>query len=52
MNDVLLNDIEQVQADLYVQTHSTNPLLRTETIHAALDAFADCTRPFTTRFSP
>jgi CMP-N-acetylneuraminic acid synthetase len=41
MNDVLLNDIEQVQADLYVQTHSTNPLLRTETIQAALDAFLD-----------
>jgi CMP-N-acetylneuraminic acid synthetase len=41
MNDVLLNDIEQVEADLYVQTHSTNPLLRTETIQAALDAFLD-----------
>ena len=39
MNDVLLNDIEQVDADLYVQTHSTNPLLRAETIEAALDAF-------------
>jgi CMP-N-acetylneuraminic acid synthetase len=41
MNDVLLNDIEQVDADLYVQTHSTNPLLRAETIQAALDAFLD-----------
>jgi CMP-N-acetylneuraminic acid synthetase len=41
MNDVLLNDIEQVEADLYVQTHSTNPLLRAETIQAALDAFLD-----------
>jgi CMP-N-acetylneuraminic acid synthetase len=41
MNDVLLSDIEQVQADLYVQTHSTNPLLRTETIQAALEAFLD-----------
>jgi CMP-N-acetylneuraminic acid synthetase len=39
MNDVLLNDIEQVDADLYVQTHSTNPLLRTDTINGALDAF-------------
>jgi CMP-N-acetylneuraminic acid synthetase len=39
MNDVLLNDIEQVDADLYLQTHSTNPLLRTETIQEALDAF-------------
>jgi CMP-N-acetylneuraminic acid synthetase len=41
MNDVLLNDIEQVDADLYVQTHSTNPLLRAETIQAALDTFLD-----------
>lgn len=41
MNDILLNDIEQVEADLYVQTHSTNPLLRAETIQAALDAFLD-----------
>jgi CMP-N-acetylneuraminic acid synthetase len=39
MNDVLLNDIDQIDADLYVQTHSTNPLLKTETISAALDAF-------------
>jgi CMP-N-acetylneuraminic acid synthetase len=39
MNDVLLNDIEQVDADLYVQTHSTNPLLKTETIQEALEAF-------------
>lgn len=41
MNDVLLNDIEQVNADLYVQTHSTNPLLRAETIQDALDAFLE-----------
>jgi CMP-N-acetylneuraminic acid synthetase len=39
MNDVLRNGIEHVQADLYVQTHSTNPLLRAETITRALDAF-------------
>lgn len=39
MNDVLLNAIDQVPADLYVQTHSTNPLLRPETIRRALDAF-------------
>lgn len=41
MNDVLLNDIEQVEAELYVQTHSTNPLLRAETIQAALGKFLD-----------
>jgi CMP-N-acetylneuraminic acid synthetase len=41
MNDILLNDVEQVEADLYVQTHSTNPLLRAETIQAALTVFLD-----------
>jgi CMP-N-acetylneuraminic acid synthetase len=41
MNDVLLHDIEQVHADLYVQTHSTNPLLRPETIQLALDTFLE-----------
>ncbi|MEJ7787256.1 MAG: acylneuraminate cytidylyltransferase family protein [Solirubrobacteraceae bacterium] len=39
MNDVLLHDIEQVPADLYVQTHSTNPLLRPATITTALESF-------------
>lgn len=39
MNDVLLHDVNQVEADLYVQTHSTNPLLRTETITQALEDF-------------
>jgi CMP-N-acetylneuraminic acid synthetase len=39
MNDILLHDVEQVQADLYVQTHSTNPLLRAETIQSALEDF-------------
>jgi CMP-N-acetylneuraminic acid synthetase len=39
MNDVLLNDVRQVDADLYLQTHSTNPLLRAETIKAALEQF-------------
>lgn len=39
MNTVLLHDVSQVSADLYLQTHSTNPLLRTETITAAIEAF-------------
>jgi len=32
MNEVLLHDTAQIQADFYLQTHSTNPLLRPETI--------------------
>lgn len=39
MNDILLHDTEQVQADYYLQTHSTNPLLRAVTISAAITAF-------------
>jgi len=36
MNEVLLYDTSQVEADFYLQTHSTNPLLRTETITRAI----------------
>ena len=41
MNDILLYDSEQVQADFYLQTHSTNPLLRAETVSAAVAAFLE-----------
>jgi CMP-N-acetylneuraminic acid synthetase len=39
MNDVLLHDVAQVAADFYLQSHSTNPLLRSETIERAISAF-------------
>ncbi|UCG13679.1 MAG: acylneuraminate cytidylyltransferase family protein [Deltaproteobacteria bacterium] len=39
MNQVLLYDVSQVEADYYLQTHSTNPLLRAETISRALRLF-------------
>jgi CMP-N-acetylneuraminic acid synthetase len=39
MNDVLLHDISQVEADYYLQTHSTNPLLLPETIDLAVKQF-------------
>jgi CMP-N-acetylneuraminic acid synthetase len=35
MNEILLYDTAQVKADLYLQTHATNPLLRPETISQA-----------------
>lgn len=38
MNRILADDIAAVPADLYVMTHVTNPLLRTETIAAAIGA--------------
>jgi CMP-N-acetylneuraminic acid synthetase len=39
MNDVLLNTIEQVNADVVLQTHSTNPFLSSDTVQHALDVF-------------
>jgi CMP-N-acetylneuraminic acid synthetase len=39
MNDVLLNVINQVQADFYLQTHSTNPILTSVTIEAGIQKF-------------
>jgi CMP-N-acetylneuraminic acid synthetase len=36
MNDILLYDTERLQADFYLQTHSTNPLLKPETISRAI----------------
>ncbi|MGH6945224.1 MAG: cytidylyltransferase domain-containing protein [Geminicoccaceae bacterium] len=41
MNDVLLNATKQVEADFYLQTHSTNPLLTEATITRALEVFLD-----------
>jgi CMP-N-acetylneuraminic acid synthetase len=40
MNDILLHDTGQIQADFYLQTHSTNPLLRPQTISRAVETFA------------
>ena len=36
MNEVLLHDTAQVSGDFYLQTHSTNPLLRPQTVSAAI----------------
>lgn len=39
MNDILLYDTGQVEAEFYLQTHSTNPLLKAETVSQAIQAF-------------
>jgi len=39
MNDILLYDTAQVEADFYLQTHSTNPLLKAGTISSGVQAF-------------
>lgn len=41
MNDVLLHDVAEVEADVYLQTHCTNPLLRPETVSDAVRSWRD-----------
>lgn len=41
MNDVLLNAVRQVDADFYLQTHSTNPLIQAATVNNAVQTFLD-----------
>lgn len=51
MNNVLLNTLEQVDADTVLQTHSTNPFLKAETVSAALRLFDRPDREFDSVFS-
>jgi CMP-N-acetylneuraminic acid synthetase len=50
MNDVLLNTAAQVDADVLLQTHSTNPFLSAATLISAIDRFLahenDCDSAF------
>jgi CMP-N-acetylneuraminic acid synthetase len=39
MNEILAYDTSQVEADFYLQTHSTSPLIRPETVSKALQEF-------------
>ena len=39
MNDILLQDTAQVDAEFYLQTHSTNPLLKPATISQGIQKF-------------
>jgi len=41
MNKVLADDIASVNADIYLMTHTTNPLMSAETIRGALAAFRE-----------
>ena len=39
MNEILMYDTAQVEADFYLQTHSTNPLLKAETLSCGIQTF-------------
>ncbi len=51
MNDVLLNTLDQVDADTVLQTHSTNPFLKSDTVAAALRLFGQADGEFDSVFS-
>jgi CMP-N-acetylneuraminic acid synthetase len=51
MNLILADDIENVPADMYLMTHTTNPLLSSETIRAAMKAFEGAKGKFDSVFT-
>lgn len=39
MNEVIADDLRHIEADLFIQTHTTNPLLRRDSIKSAIDQY-------------
>jgi CMP-N-acetylneuraminic acid synthetase len=51
MNEILAYDTSQVEADFYLQTHSTNPLIRPETVSKALQTLLSSYPSYDSLFS-
>ncbi|MBN2258150.1 MAG: acylneuraminate cytidylyltransferase family protein [Anaerolineaceae bacterium] len=51
MNEVLLYDCELVKADLYLQTHATNPLLSTASLSEAIRSLLTSRQEYDSLFS-
>ncbi len=51
MNEILSYDTARVDADFYLQTHSTNPLLKAETVSRAVQRFLASYPAFDSLFS-
>lgn len=51
MNEILMYDTAQFSADLYLQTHSTNPLLRADTLRKGLLSFLEMYPAYDSLFS-
>jgi CMP-N-acetylneuraminic acid synthetase len=51
MNDVLAHDLGMIDGEFFLQTHSTNPLLRSETVFAAIELFFENYPTFDSLFS-
>lgn len=51
MNEILMYDVEKIEADLYLQTHSTNPLLKSSTISTAINQLVNNMPAYDSLFS-
>lgn len=51
MNEVLLDDVRRLDGDVYVQTHSTNPLLTLRSVEGAISAFFESAQDHDSLFS-
>ncbi|MEO7216488.1 acylneuraminate cytidylyltransferase family protein [Mucilaginibacter sp.] len=51
MNDVLMNSINQVPSEFYLQTHSTNPILSAKTVAAGIKKFFEVYPMYDSLFS-
>lgn len=51
MNDIIAYDISKAKSDHFLQTHSTNPLLSTETIDLAIRQYFENSEKFGSLFS-
>jgi CMP-N-acetylneuraminic acid synthetase len=51
MNEVLIYDTSQIEADFYLQTHCTNPLLRPETVSRAIQTLLNAYPTYDSLFS-
>jgi len=51
MNKIIEYDLSKLNSDIYIQTHSTNPLLLTKTIDSALEKFLTFKKKYDSIFS-
>lgn len=51
MNDVLMNTINQVPSEFYLQTHSTNPILSSKTLNEGISKFLELFPMYDSLFS-
>jgi CMP-N-acetylneuraminic acid synthetase len=51
MNKIIQHDMIQAPSDLFVQTHSTNPLLKSETVDSAFSMLIDSKGAYDSAFS-